>query len=278
MAQAWRKLSKEQLHKTLSFQLVESGATSLSHFETHLAAHNLHSVLVDQRYKAMCPVAWRDYADNIVSMPWRDILTLQESYADDGRFSDCASVQESVEWFDKYCHNNNWLAVDFVGDVKAILEREKPKKNLLLLRGQANGGKTVLAMSIVRSCLLFANLQEFNSTNNFYLQDAMHQRCILINEPRIAEDKIETFKNVSEGCPTAIEVKYEKGQILPRTPIIVTSNLPLDAYLLTNKSIQSSALRARTTEYRCNPFPALKELSKQLHPLMWSRLVNQYCE
>lgn len=250
---------------------------SLSHFETHLAAHNLHSLLVDQRYKSMCPVAWRDYADNIVSMSWRDILDLQSSW-DDARFSDCVSVQESIEWFDKYCHNNNWLAVDFVCDVKAILERELPKKNLLLLRGQANGGKTVLAMSIVRSCLLYANLQEFNSSDNFYLQDAMHQRCILINEPRIAEDKIETFKNVSEGCPTSIQVKYEKGQILPRTPIIVTSNLPLDAYLLNNKSVQSSALRARTTEYRMQPFPALKELKKQLHPLMWSKLVNQYCE
>ena len=257
---------------------MESGATSMSHFETHLAERNMHSLLVDPRYRVMSTVAWRDYADNIVKMPWADILDLQQTWKDDKRFEDCASVKESLEWFDKYVHNNNWQAVDFVRDVKEILERERPKKNLLLLRGAANGGKTVLAMSIARSCLLYANLQEFNSTNNFYLQDALHQRCILINEPRIAEDKIETFKNVSEGCPTAIEVKFEKGQILPRTPLVITSNLPLDAYLLQNKCIQSSALRARTTEYRMNPFPELKSLSKQLHPLMWSVLVANYCE
>ena len=79
----------------------------------------------------------------------------------------------------------------------------------------------------------------------------------------------EVLKNILEGCPTHVDVKFKSGQMLQRTPVVITSNLELGTYLMTGKEVQQKAFDKRCIRYRWKGFEALKECMLALHPGLW---------
>ena len=76
----------------------------------------------------------------------------------------------------------------------------------------------------MESNLVTAEIQNMDMTNSFFLQAAENVRAILVNEAMITDATVELFKNIVEGQPVSVPVKYKSDYNLPRTPIVITSN------------------------------------------------------
>lgn len=119
-----------------------------------------------------------------------------------------------------------------------------------------------LCNSIVESARFFSNIMEFDERTAFPLNDAPGKRIILINEPVIADKRIELIKNVMEGQDTAINVKHKKGITLPRTPLIISSNKELWHYC----PCEQQAILNRCIVYKLSTFDELVNCTKNCIP------------
>lgn len=204
-----------------------------------------------------------------LSKSWLDLM----KWIANDDFSDYLSVQDSVDWIRELLIWNGIDELEFLSTLLAVIDRQAIKRNCVVLMGPPNCGKTLLANSICRSLTFFANVQDFNKYNNFYLQDCLNQRICLANEPSIDSSKFETIKNIFEGQAVSIAVKYEKHANLERTPWIVTTNHPL-AHLTLSPTENEYALMARCHLYHMRYMPALAQCQGQLHPLAWYTLLK----
>jgi hypothetical protein len=103
---------------------------------------------------------------------------------------------------------NNIDEMEFTSSVASVMDKSAMKINSIWLYGSTNAGKSLLCNSIVESARFFSNIMEFDDRTAFPLNDAPGKRVILINEPVIADKRIELIKNVMEGQDTAINVKH----------------------------------------------------------------------
>lgn len=207
--------------------------------------------------------------------PWIDIMnSIPPDYFSD----DCLlSVDESLDWFHKILEFNNINPKSFLTDAFNVMDKNYPKKNTLLVLGPPNSGKTLIFSSLCKSAIFFSSAQNFTGNSSFEFQDLLSCRCALINEPMITDKTVETMKNILEGNPTAIDKKYASAQLLPRTPIFITTNASL-CYYTTNRSVNKAAILARTFCYDFKAMPELKECAAQLSPYMWLDLYNMYIQ
>jgi len=111
---------------------------------------------------------------------------------------------------------------------------------------------------------------EFDERTCFPLNDAPGKRVILINEPVIADKRIELIKNIMEGQETAINVKHKKGVPLPRTPLIISSNKELWHYCPS----EQQAILNRCISFKLSSFDDLVNCKKKLHPMLWKSLLE----
>lgn len=179
------------------------------------------------------------------------------------------SPEESFVWLNKILEFNSIDALEFFKDVFDIMDKQLPKINTLFLKGPANAGKTMICESIARACIYFCNIQQFAKGKNFIFMDAVGKRCCMINEPRITDEHAEVLKNVLEGAPTHVDVKFQTGQMLQRTPVVCASNHDLSMYLMNTKFENEKAYRTRMRYYTLKTFSDLKECNYAFHPGMW---------
>lgn len=219
---------------------------------------------------------------------FRNCLELQKIYTNSFTWMECLEtfshiehkqgdlqVAESVEWIRKIFKHNNEDLMKFVAALIPIMDKTFNKINSVLFLGPPNGGKTLIAESIARTCIFYINIQNFEKGNNFYLQDLVNMRCGLINEPHVCQEKIETFKNICEGLDVAIDVKYKTAQILKRTPLIITSNHELALNTLQIKD-NTEALNKRMIKIKLKQFGELEHCKGRLNPNLWMELYNEY--
>ena len=190
-------------------------------------------------------------------------------------YNGCATSLESFEMLQQILTHNNIDHLQFYEDVFGIMDKTMSKKNTCLFLGPPNAGKTLVAMSIALACVYFCNIQSFRKGQAFPFMEAMGTRCILMNEPRITDEHVETLKNIAEGCPTHIDVKYRTGQVLMRTPMIVATNHPLAMYVQTGRDVAQAAFNSRSVVYKFQTFDKLRHFKGHLNPGLWMYVARQ---
>jgi hypothetical protein len=188
------------------------------------------------------------------------------------KYNNCMSIDDSVEWMYKIMDFNNFDLMEFVGTIFDVMDRITNKRNAIMFKGPPNAGKTLVAESLAYACIFYCNVQSFSKGQQFPFMDAVGTRCFMINEPRFTDEYGETLKNILEGCPTHVNVKYESKQMLSRTPVLITSNHKLSMYLQQNPDVQERAFQARMFTFNFLQMEDLKDCRGKIHPGVWYRL------
>nr|QKE54895.1 MAG: nonstructural protein [Parvoviridae sp.] len=97
------------------------------------------------------------------------------------------------------------------------------KRNTICIEGPSNTGKSAFIAGL-KATIPWGEVVNSNTFAFEGLQD-----CVIgvWEEPLCSPELAEKAKQVLEGMPCSIAVKYKKPQLLPRTPIIITSNHPI---------------------------------------------------
>lgn len=244
---------------------------SINDISNHLYRSGQIEMVIAENFNAVAGKLFDAFRENYLVKSWKDIMnSIPENYFDDKGVY--LTIAESLDWFDKIIAFDGFNRTEFIANVYNIMNMVLMKKNCIIFRGPPNSGKTLLANSIVESALFFANVQQMSGKSQFEFQSMLHQRVILVNEPKFSDITIETIKNICEGQNVAIDVKYMSNQVLPRTPLIVTTNAPL-CYYTSNRNVNESALLVRSYVYEFQQFTDLRNCIGKLHPLMWKQLI-----
>lgn len=177
--------------------------------------------------------------------------------------------------YDSYCKLIECLAANqikplqFFEDVYKVMDKKQNKVNTLILIGPPDTGKTTIAESIAKACVYYCNIQRFSKGQAFPFMEAVGTRCIMINEPCITDELVETLKNICEGCPCHVDVKYAKGQMLMRTPVIVAGNHDLAMYVQKDRNTAQRAFDSRSIKYKISHGHGKKTLPGKFNPGLW---------
>nr|QBJ04590.1 NS1 [Tasmanian devil-associated chapparvovirus 4] len=99
--------------------------------------------------------------------------------------------------------------------------KQEKKKNTIILQGPSNTGKSQFVQGL-KQCCPYGEI--VNGQSGFNYEALLGNPLALWEEPLISPEGAEKFKQIAEGMPTMIPVKYKKPQHLPRTPVIITTN------------------------------------------------------
>ena len=196
-------------------------------------------------------------------------------YWSDVSSSRFATVDESYLLVTRILDHNSINVSQFVHDVHSVMTKARPKNNCLHFHGGNNAGKTLIANSLMESNLVTAEIQNMDMTNSFFLQAAENVRAILVNEAMITDATVELFKNIVEGQPVSVPVKYKSDYNLPRTPIVITSNHDILRFTLF-PSLHKPSMNVRIRRYDFASAPFLAEFPLQIHPYVWKKLCYHF--
>lgn len=255
----------------LTDAIIRYGVPSINEFEQRAAAEpRFRSLVFKQAYEALVRKALTLAQNEIKCMNFIDLAKKAfDNQAVHIEFDQCLSAKESAIWIRDILEFNGIELESFCTDVFRTMDKERTKINTLVFKGPPNAGKTLIAESIAKACIFYCNIQKFSKGQSFTFMDAVGTRCCMINEPRFTDEWVETLKNVFEGCPTHVEVKFKSGQMLSRTPVIVTTNHLLSMYVQSAKDVAQKAFDARSKTYEFNTYDQLKHCKGHLNPGAW---------
>lgn len=268
------KPSKDRMIKILTRIIGDSWCSCVSDVDLLLTTNpEIASFQFHDKYASIVNTIMRQHKIAWMRNPFS--VMAEEAFRNRQFFDDCDTPEESAQVVRYLCYFNNINITVFIDNVHSIINCNMPKINTLYFHGPPNSGKTLVALSIARACKYYCNMQDFNRTGNqFMWEPALHNRCILINEPCCDDTKIETFKNICEGQATSINVKFRPHETLSRTPIVITGNRSIACY--TNDiGTNESALACRMIRYELQTCEALASFRKQLNPGLWHVLCQQ---
>lgn len=158
----------------------------------------------------------------------------------------------------------------FIKEIMQILNMELEKRNTFCIWGERNCGKTWFINSLGDLLWNVGSIEaNFNKTSTFPFEDLINKRMAILNEFNCSPAKKDTCKELFEGQPTSVNVKYQKPQKIHRTPIFITTN---NNWLLNFDKVDSDAFRARCFFYRWQPQSWLEHETGYPHPILWSKL------
>ena len=155
---------------------------------------------------------------------------------------------------------------DFLKRLLDITEKRIPKKNCMNIVGPPNSGKSWFFDMVCAYHVNVGHVANFVRSEAFPLNDCVNRRILLWNEPSIAPSCEETVKMLAGGDPCPANIKYQGHSVIPRTPLLVTSN---NKTCLNTPDFES---RVYNEEWKCAPF--LKNVKKYPHPLTYYKLVQ----
>ena len=262
---------KVRIGRRLADLFIQSGSTDVSSFRQWISSkkelrEELEALLYSKKWKELVEEAIELVAEDFILLTWMEIMSLNEKYViyPDSFFYD---VDTSIILFRRILAFNSIDELSFIKSVESVLNKSEMKLNSIWLTGPTNAGKSLVCNSIVESARFFANIMEFDERTAFPLNDAPGKRVLLINEPVIADKRIELIKNMMEGQDVAINVKHKKGISLPRTPLIISSNKDLWHYCPSEKQ----AILNRCFAFKCNTMSELAECTKKYIPYFGNR-------
>lgn len=100
------------------------------------------------------------------------------------------------------------------------ITKQDSKRNTIIIQGPSNTGKSAF-LSGLKLCIPWG---EIVNTNSFAFEGLIDSVMGCWEEPLCSSELAEKAKQVLEGMPTSIPVKFKKPHLLPRTPIFITTN------------------------------------------------------
>ncbi|QMI57829.1 nonstructural protein 1 [Chestnut teal chaphamaparvovirus 1] len=103
------------------------------------------------------------------------------------------------------------------------ITKRHTKRNTIHILGPSNTGKSSLFAGLGKCC----PGGEIVNGNNFNFEGLIDTYWGKWEEPLCSAEIAEKCKQIFEGMETAIQVKFKKPYMLPRTPIVITTNAPI---------------------------------------------------
>lgn len=140
---------------------------------------------------------------------------------------------------------NPWQAGHWVC---CVLDKKSGKQNTLCFYGPASTGKTNLAKSIVQACKLYGCVNHQNK--NFVFNDCAAKLIVWWEEALMHTDYVEQAKCILGGTEFRIDRKNKDSMLLPKTPVIISSNNDLYTVVGGNivSQVHSKPLRERIVQ------------------------------
>jgi hypothetical protein len=184
------------------------------------------------------------------------------------------TVDTSLQVFDMILDTWGIDKNAFLGELFAVLEGIKPKKNTFILEGESNSGKSYLIRSLFP---IFDNIiGEIHAAtqNAFAFQEDCVGKCLLVAEEfMIIPELADQLKLLMEGSECKVAVKHQSDSYINRTPLLCTTNNSITQWLHGNDKV---AIQNRVYLHQTKACPGLKEVEKPLNPRMWMELYNWY--
>lgn len=272
--QAKQSLKKEQVISLVQNAIELTLARDSNTVTSYFSKNGNYSILCNRNYSETVSTLLTAFKIRSLSMTWRELRNLTP--ANYYTLSDFLTVDQSIDWFLRILRFNSISPREFIERTFEVVDKKLPKINTLVYYGEPNSGKTLIANSIARSCLFYSAPQDFQGRSTFEFAPLINSRIVLINEPKISDVTIETFKNVMEGQSVAVDKKYAREYTeVHRCPLLITSNKNLWE-LTSHKESDRKAIEARCFKFTFLAFADLASCRGQLNPLMWSELCNSY--
>ncbi|QEM39034.1 nonstructural protein [Bactericera trigonica densovirus] len=164
--------------------------------------------------------------------------------------------------------NDEEIVGVFLEDLVDILEKRKAKINSIFVLSPSNAGKNFFFDCVVHFFLNFGLIGNFNKYVGFPLQETVHKRILLWNEPNAEPAAFETLKMLLGGDQCVVRVKFQSDATVGRTPVIILSNndiFPRDA-----------AFRNRMIKYEWKTAGYLEKYNKKPHLIAFYKLLLKY--
>lgn len=109
---------------------------------------------------------------------------------------------------------------DFDKAFFAWITKSHPKRNTICIQGPSNTGKSKFIAGF-KQCVPWG---EIVNAPTFAFEALPENQFGVWEEPLCSPELAEKAKQVLEGMPTSIPIKHKKPMMLPRTPILITTN------------------------------------------------------
>ncbi|KAH3697584.1 hypothetical protein DPMN_085087 [Dreissena polymorpha] len=123
---------------------------------------------------------------------------------------------------------NRWFAdqhvnkFNFIKAIYKVMSKQTAKKNCIYLQGESNAGKTWLFRSLLPDMSLVGQTSE---SVEFKWMNLINKFVGLVSELTITTlDLANKCKEILGGEPSQVNVKNKPSVLLPRTPILLSSN------------------------------------------------------
>nr|QKE54873.1 MAG: nonstructural protein [Parvoviridae sp.] len=167
-------------------------------------------------------------------------------------FAKCTAAAWSIEKYGAYDPDPGGIhsvlltqgisPTDFDRNFYAWVTKQHPKRNTFQLIGPSNTGKTSLIAGFGKCC----PGGEIQNGLTFNFESLVGMYWGKWDEPMLAPEVVEKFKQIAGGEDTHVTIKFKKPAPLKRTPIFVTTNFPLWRWC----EDQRSMLENRMISYR----------------------------
>jgi len=136
------------------------------------------------------------------------------------------SLEDSTQLLNTWLLNQNIKPSTFLSSTASILDQRVNKVNCLILHGESNAGKSIIARSLLDAFKQEEVGEVYQGVgNNFMWQGCIGKRAILVEEVSISSLSVESWKLMMEGTrPVMVAVKNSPNQRLDPTPMIITCN------------------------------------------------------
>nr|QUS52579.1 NS1 [Mute swan feces associated chapparvovirus 3] len=131
------------------------------------------------------------------------------------------------------------------------LNKLDSKKNTLVLYGPSNTGKSAFIAGF-KQCVPWG---EVVNGNQFQFEGLVDNIFGIWEEPLITPEAAEKCKQIFEGMPCSIPIKFKPPKIIPRMPILVTTNHPLWRFCQTEQNAFENRMYIIPFNYPCKDEP-----------------------
>ena len=129
--------------------------------------------------------------------------------------------------------------------LESIYDKVWHKRNCFIIQGPTNTGKS-MTLNMLLKIAKPGLISREGDASAFYFQNLINKRIAILEEPRIMPQTVDNFKLLLGGERMEIQVKHKEPQMLPRTPIFITTN--------NNIGLHVSPPDAEALRSRCSTF------------------------
>lgn len=282
--QQGKYVQRQLLGEKASAKILEWAPQSILKFKTHPLFKTTFPELYWNKSlfdKVVTDVAWDDAVKEWNQYSFQDIITKRKNNLnsflnyDKQYYAPEYSANLIARLILEQSNSSPTDSINFIDNLINVMDKNFPKINSFVIKSPPSSGKTFLFDTIEDLCNPstghIRNVTKFSDP--FTYQDAVNKRVAFWNECIITgKEPIETAKEIWEGKPKAVNVKYSKGQKLQRTPLLVSGN----SWPWKHDPTEAKAFKDRSIIYEWRPQPWLKNVSFYPCGVGWDIILREY--